>query len=262
MADGQALPAGGEIRQAQDAGVARLTIASPGKKNALSQAMYLALCDALNAAAAADEVKVVVLQGADGVFTSGNDVADFGGPVAGGKPPSIQFLETIAVFPKPIVAQVEGLAIGIGSTMLLHCDLIYAAEGTRFQLPFVNLGLVPEAASSYLLPRLMGAARASELLMLGEVFSAAVAREVGLVTQVLPPQELAAHVQARAATLAAKAPQALRRTKALLRSLPSGIVLGRIAEEAEIFRACVAGPEFAEALSAFQQKRAPDFSNL
>ncbi|HEX7759731.1 MAG TPA: enoyl-CoA hydratase-related protein [Caulobacteraceae bacterium] len=262
MADGQTIRAGGEIRVDHDAGITRLTIASPGKKNALSQAMYLAICAALDAAAAADDVKVVVLQGADGVFTSGNDVAEFGGPVGGGKVPSIQFLETIAAFPKPIVAQVEGLAIGIGSTMLLHCDLIYAAEGTRFQLPFVNLGLVPEAASSYLLPRLMGAARASELLLLGEMFSAAVAQEVGLVTQVLPVQDLAAHVQARAVALAAKPPHALRRTKALVRSLPAGIVLGRIAEETEVFSACVAGPEFAEALAAFQEKRPPDFSKL
>lgn len=262
MADDQRAPSGGQILVTREGRVTRLTFANPGKKNALSRAMYLTLCAAMNEAAAASDVNVLVLQGADGVYTSGNDVADFNAPATDEKPAAVQFIETIAQFPKPIVAQVEGLAVGVGCTMLLHCDLVYAAEGARLQLPFVNLGLVPEAASSYLLPRLVGAARAAELLMLGEMFSASVAREYGIVTTVLPAEDLASHVKTRAEALAAKPPAALRQTKALLRSLPAGGVLGRMAEENEIFKACVAGPEFAEAYAAFRDKRAPDFSKL
>lgn len=267
MADDQSAPRGGQVLVTREGRITRITLSSPGKKNAISQAMYRTMRDALNDSAASPDVNVVVIQGADGLFTSGNDVADFGGPApgeatAGEKAMSFQFLEAIATFPKPIVAQVEGLAIGVGCTMLLHCDAVYAADDTRFQLPFVNLGLVPEAASSYLLPRMMGAARASELVLFGEMFTAAVAQEVGIVAQVLPKEALAAHVQKRAEALAAKAPGALRHTKALLRKVSSAGVLERMAEEGEVFAAAVAGPEFAEALSAFQAKRAPDFSKF
>lgn len=262
MADDNRASGGGEIRVSREDRVLHLTFASPGRKNALGQAMYLVLRDALNAAAASPDINVVVLQGADGTFTTGNDAADTTKPPPGEKPGTLQFIETIAAFPKPIVAKVDGVAIGLGCTMLLHCDLVYAAENARFLLPFVNQALVPEAASTYLLPRLMGLARASELVLLGEMFSARVAQDVGLVTAVLPSADLEAHVQARASLLAAKPRAAVRRAKALLRSVPPGGAMGRIAEESEAIEACLAGPEFAEMLAAFRDKRPPDFSRI
>ncbi len=262
MADDQRAPGGGEIRVSHEGRITRLTFVSPGKKNALNQVMYLAMRDALNAAAAAPDVNVVLLQGADGTFSNGNDASDTSAPAPGEKAGALQFIETIAAFPKPIVAQVEGVANGLGCTMLLHCDLVYAAEDARFRLPFVNLGLVPEAASTYLLPRLMGAARAAELVMLGEMFSAAHALEVGLVTAILPPQDLASHVQSRAEALAAKPRAAVGRTKALLRRLPTGAVMERIAEESQAIVESLTGPEFAEVLLALREKRAPDFSKI
>lgn len=262
MSDNRTASKGGQVLIARERGVITMTMAAPGKKNALSQAMYRALSAGLREATASADVRVVVLQGEGGVFTSGNDVTDFAGRAPGEKPASIEFLETIATFPKPIIAQVDGLAVGVGCTMLLHCDLIYAAEGTRFQLPFVNLGLVPEAGSSYLLPRLMGATRAAELLFFGDMFSAQTARDVGIVTSVHAPDALGAHVGARAAALAAKPPNSLKETKGLLRRHPAADILQRIAEESVIFGACVAGPEHAEARAAFSEKRPADFSKV
>lgn len=262
MAHDQRDPGDGEIQVSREGRITRLTFVSPGKKNALNQAMCRALRDALNAAASAPDVSVVLLQGADGTFSNGNDASDTSAPPPGEKAGTLQFIETIAAFPKPIVAQVEGVASGLGCTMLLHCDLVYAAEDARFRLPFINLGLIPEAASTYLLPRLMGAARAAELALLGEVFSAAHALEVGLVSAVLPPQDLAGHVQSRAEALAAKPPAAVARTKALLRRVPQAPVMTRIGEESEAIAASLAGPEFAEVLLAFREKRAPDFSRI
>lgn len=262
MADDGHKASGGEIQVSHENQITRLTFASPGRKNVLGQSMYLALCDALNEAAAAPNVNVVVLQGADGIFTAGNDASDTTKPTPGEKPGTLQFIETIAAFPKPIVAKVEGVAIGLGCTMLLHCDLIYAADDARFLIPFINQAVVPEAASTYLLPRLMGNARASELVMFGEMFSAQIAHEVGIVTAVLPPHELESHVQKRVEALAAKPRAAIRRAKALLRSVPAGGVMERIAEESEAIAACVAGPEFAEMLAAFREKRKPDFSKV
>ncbi|HEX7775033.1 MAG TPA: enoyl-CoA hydratase [Parvibaculum sp.] len=262
MGDGEQKSNGGEIRVSREGPVTRLTFANPGKKNALGQAMYVALCDALDEAAAAPEVNVVVLQGADGIFTAGNDASDATRPAPGEKPGTLRFIETIAAFPKPLVAKVEGVAIGLGCTMLLHCDLVYAAEDSRFLLPFVNQAVVPEAGSTYLLPALMGNARAFELVMFGEMFSAQVAHQVGIVNQVLPAEELEAHVQKRVATLAAKPRAAVRRAKALLRAVPAGGVMGRIAEESDAIAACIAGPEFAEMLAAFREKRKPDYSKV
>ncbi|WP_374572338.1 enoyl-CoA hydratase-related protein [Phenylobacterium sp.] len=261
-ADEDAAPQGGRISATREGHVERLTISNPGRKNALTQVMYRDLADALLAAARTPEVAVVVIEGRGGVFTSGNDVSDFSAGPSDGPTGVAMFLDAIIAYPKPIIAKVEGLAIGIGTTMLLHCDLVYAAEDARFQLPFVNLGLVPEAASSYLLPRLMGQARAAELLMFGEMFSAQTALELGVVTSVHPADDLARHVCARAAALATKAPNALERTKALLRSLPEGGVRGRMAEEAAAFATCLAGSEFKEAITAFREKRAPVFASV
>lgn len=252
----------GRIDVEISAGIMSVTMSTPGKKNALSQAMYHAMADALDQAAADDAVRVVVLGGAEGVFTSGNNVNDFSNRPKSGKTGSIRYLETIAAFPKPLVAKVEALAIGIGTTMLLHCDLVFAAEGTRFKMPFVDLGLVPEGASSLLLPRIMGSARAAELILLGKMFDASQALEYGLINQVCSADSIDETVAETAASLAAKPPQAMRKSKALLKSGLRGAVLDRIAAESEVFGASIGGDEFNEAVSAFREKRAPDFSKL
>ena len=232
------------------------------KKNALSLSMYTAMGDALERAEADPQVRAIVLTGSDGCFTSGNDIADFlqSNPT-GGESPAIRFLDKLGAAGKPVIASVTGLAVGIGVTMLLHCDLVYAADTATFQLPFVNLGLVPEAASSMLLPRLMGHQRAAELVLLGERFDARTAKEFGLVNAVLPASELAGIVDQRAAALAAKPPLALRLTKALLKREPESIA-SRMAEEGKYFTRQLGSPEAREAMEAFIERRKPDFSRF
>ncbi|MCV6593501.1 MAG: enoyl-CoA hydratase-related protein, partial [Silicimonas sp.] len=206
-------------------------------------------------------IRAVLLRGSGGVFSSGNDVGGFTSPVEG-EPAPAQFVKSLVKFNKPIVAQVEGLAVGIGVTMLLHCDIIYAAEDTKFRMPFVNLGVVPEAGSSYLVPRLMGAAKAAELLLLGRLFSAAEAESLGLVGTVLPQAEVASAAEAAAATLVKQPLGAMMKSRALLRNVSGEALDERIELEFKQFFEGVAGPEFAEAASAFAEKRAPDFSKI
>lgn len=237
----------------------RLTLSNPGKKNAISRDMYQGLTDALNAAATDDSIRVVWLRGADGDFTSGNLVQDFNQTVLGESPAVVQFLRAIMTFPKPIVAEVEGVAVGVGTTMLLHCDLIYAAPDARFRLPFVNLGLVPEAGSSYVLPRLVGQAKAAELLLLGRMFSADEARDAGMISAVVPEDALTQTVQDAVEALCAQPPQAVRKTKALLRKPLEGALWDRVEEEFVDFAAGLEGEEFREAFAAFIEKRAPVF---
>lgn len=239
--------------------ILRVTISSPGKKNAIDTSMYLGLANALTEAANDPSIRVVCLRGADGDFTSGNVVDEFEDTVKGENPPVVSFLEALINFPKPIVAQVEGVAIGVGATMLMHCDVIYAAEGTRFRLPFVNLGLVPEAGASYLLPRLMGQAKATELLLLGRMFSADEALSAGLVSRVLPPDALEAAVNTAAQELSDLPPNALMKTKALLRSPLVGTLWDRVADELTLFAAGLEHEEFKEAHAAFIEKRKPVF---
>lgn len=247
----------------RDGGVLTITIHRADKKNALTVAMYQGLVAALRGAAADDAVRAVVLTGSGGSFTAGNDLADFmNAPPAGMDSPVVQFLVALVEMPKPILVAVQGPAVGVGTTMLLHCDLIYADETARFRMPFVDLGLVPEGASSYLLPRIMGAPRAAELLMFSEVFDARKAKEVGLINDVLPAATLLADVQARAATLAAKAPASLRATKDLLRRGTREQVLRALKEEGDIFIERLRSEEAAEAFTAFFEKRKPDFSRF
>jgi enoyl-CoA hydratase/carnithine racemase len=243
-------------------GILQIRINRPEKKNALSLAMYTAMAEALAGAETNSAVRAIVISGTDGCFTSGNDVTDFlqYNPT-GNESPAIRFLQTLSSASKPVIAGVNGLAVGIGVTMLLHCDLVYAADSATFQLPFVNLGLVPEAASSMLLPRVMGHQRAAELLLLGERFDARTAHEAGLVNAVCPAHELPAMVQQRAATLAAKPPASLRMTKALLKREPESIS-ARMAEEGKHFSRQLASPEAREAMEAFMQRRKPDFSRF
>lgn len=242
--------------------VLKIRINRPDKKNALTVAMYGAIAEALTNAADDPQIKAIFLTGTDDSFTSGNDLNDFlKNPPSGHDSPVFDFLRRISSAEKPIVAAVNGLAVGIGTTMLLHCDLVYAAESARFHLPFVNLALVPEAASSLLLPRLAGYQRAAELMLLGEPFSPQKSLSVGIVTDIFPDRELQEKALGRAADLAAKAPAALRATKALLKGADMPVE-DRMAEEAVVFGKQLRSPEARETMLAFMEKRPPDFSKF
>jgi enoyl-CoA hydratase/carnithine racemase len=247
------------IQTERSGAIVTIRMARPEKKNALTFDMYRGLTAAIIGAVNDEGIRVIVLAGAGGAFSSGNDLKDFtAAPPFGMDSPVMQFLHAISTCPKPIVAAVNGVAVGIGMTMLLHCDLIVADPDTRFSLPFINLGLVPEAASSLILPRTIGHVRASELLLLGDMFDAATALRLGLINRVSDAGAAEAVAMTLAETLAAKAPVALLRTKALLKRESSDIAT-RIAEEASEFGALLRGPEFREAVSAFMEKRAPKF---
>ena len=243
-------------------GVRHLVLDRPAKKNALTRAMYARLADALAEAADDPAVRVVVLSGRGGVFTGGNDLGDFmQDPPTEPDSPVFRFLSAAVGFPKPLVAAVAGPAVGIGTTILLHCDLAYAAPDALFKMPFVDLGLVPEAASSLLLPRLAGPVRAAELLLFGDAFTAETAREVGLVNAVVGG-DVVEHALERARALARKPPAAVRQTKALLRRASAEEVGETMAYEGRLFVERLASPEAAEAFTAFFEKRAPDFSSF
>lgn len=243
-------------------GVLTLTIARPEKKNALTVVMYAALANAIRRADEDKAVRVVLITGSEDSFTAGNDLKDFlENPPIDPSSPVFQFMHAIAGAQKPIVAAVNGLAIGIGTTLLLHCDFVYAVDTARFQLPFVNLGLVPELGSSLILPALAGRARAAELLMLGNPFDAATAKEIGLINESCAAGDLIPMAQKTAETLAAKPPAALRKTKALLNGDISD-VRDRIKAEAQVFGEQLNSAEVKEAIAAFFEKRAPDFSQF
>ncbi|MDG2321200.1 MAG: enoyl-CoA hydratase [Rhodospirillaceae bacterium] len=239
-----------------------LTINRPDKKNALTVAMYAALAEAINAANDDPTPRVILITGSADSFTAGNDLKDFlENPPVGSASPVFQFMHAIAGAEKPVVAAVNGSAIGIGTTMLLHCDIVYAVDTARFQLPFVNLGLVPELGSSLVLPALAGRARAAELLMFGDMFSTATATEIGLVNHVCGPDDLQAAAREAASKLAAKPPAALRKTKALL-NMNIDAIRARIDQEAKVFGEQLNSAEVKEAIAAFFEKRPPDFSTF
>lgn len=244
-------------------GILTLQINRPDKKNALNLAMYQALADGFKAADSDDAVRVIIVSGSEDCFTSGNDLADFlTSPPTGSQSPVMQFLAAISEARKPVVAAVNGLAVGVGVTMLLHCDLVYVGESATFQMPFVNLGLCPEAGSTLLLPRLMGHARAAELLLLGELFSAEKASSLGMVTEVCPDGEVLATARRKALQLAAQPAAAVRLAKDLLKREYAVQLRETIAEEGAQFIARLKSPEAAEALQAFMQRRKPDFSRF
>jgi enoyl-CoA hydratase/carnithine racemase len=246
-----------------DAGICTITFRRPKKKNAFSVAMYAAIVAGFDQARERSDVRVILLRGSDGVFTAGNDLMDFmKAPPTGPDSPVARFLAHLVACEKPIVAAVEGPAIGIGVTMLLHCDLVYAGESARFHMPFVNLGLCPEAGSSYLLPRLMGYQRAAELLLLGEPFSAQIAHDYGLVNQVLADAAVLDRAQSIAVALSKKPPAALRKSKQLMRGCYQAAVTQTMQAEFEAFSTGLTSPEAAEAFQAFFQKREPDFSKF
>ena len=244
-----------------EAGVCTITFNRVEKKNSLTQAMYATLADTLGQVEADATTRVVVFQGDPAIFSAGNDIGDFlNAPPATQESPVFRFLRALAGFSKPIVAAVCGPAVGIGTTLLLHCDLVYAGDNAAFSLPFVNLGLCPEAASSLLLPQMLGYHRAAEAMLLGEPFLAEAALEVGLVNRVVPPSECNALAQAQARKLAAKPLSALIETKRLMKAGQSGLVRERMAEEGASFGRLMGGPAAKEAFTAFMEKRKPDFS--
>lgn len=248
-----------EIIVTSKGAIAELRLDRPGKKNAITAAMYSALADALDAAAADDRIRVVTILGSGGAFTAGNDLNDFlQAPPLDIDQPVFRFLRAISRFPKVLVAGVEGVAVGVGTTLLLHCDLVVAAPDAAFSMPFVDLALVPEAASSLLLPRLIGHQRSANHLILGDPIDAAAALAYGLVTEIAPAAELEARVAAIAERIAAKPPEAVRMTKALLKSGDEAVE-ARIAREAEAFATRLTSSEAREAFQAFFERRAPDF---
>jgi enoyl-CoA hydratase/carnithine racemase len=238
-------------------GVRQITMNRPDRRNALDRATYQGLIDALAAADADAGVRAIVLTGAGGCFTSGNDIKDFAAAAATGVGAriAIDFLGAISTTKKPIVAAVEGFAVGIGTTMLLHCDLAFAGKGASFRLPFVALGLCPEGGSSYLLPLIAGSKRAAELLMLGEVFSPEVAQEAGLLNAVTEAGEALALAIEKAKALAALPPQSVALTKLLLKRGSAAATAETIATEARHFGERLMSAEAQAAFAAFLMKR-------
>ena len=239
-----------------------VTMNRPEKKNALTQDMYGVMADAVATADEDADVRAVVITGCEDIFTSGNDLNDFlKASMDDAETPVWRFLRAIATTTTPLLAAVNGAGIGIGTTMLLHCDFVYASENARFHLPFINLALVPEAASSLLLPRCAGYRKAAELLMLGEPFEVNEAVQAGVVTAVAPDNSQLDMAMATARKLAAKPPSALRQTKALLRG-DSQSVAERLQAEGDEFKVCLQSPEAKEAMTAFFERRPPDFSKF
>lgn len=233
----------------------------PAKKNALTVAMYAVLAAELAEAASASTVRAVIITGAGDAFTAGNDLYDFmAAPPTTEDSPVLQFLAQLVRFPKPIIAAVNGSAIGVGTTMLLHCDMVLAADTARFQLPFAKLGLCPEGGSSFLLPRVAGLQRASELLMWGESFDAVAAKQAGIVNDVLSKDELLPRALSRVESLLELPPEAIAVTKALLRGPLLDDLDASMRREVETFRSRLASAEAAEAFTAFFEKRKPKFS--
>lgn len=253
-----------DILQSQTGGVLALTLNRPAKKNAITNAMYGVLADALAQAAAAQAIRCVTITGAGGVFTSGNDLTDFAAVAAGGLDRAtmnvFRFLDALADFDKPLIAGVPGLAIGIGTTMLLHCDLVFLAESATLATPFADLALVPEAGSSLLLQHRIGYVRAFAMFAMGETIDAATAATWGLANKVVSSSALDEHVAAAARALSAKPPGAITATKRLMRDAEA--LKSVIADESAVFGERLKSPEALEAFTAFAQRRAPDYGKF
>jgi enoyl-CoA hydratase/carnithine racemase len=243
-------------------GVMEIRFNRPEKKNALTRAMYDGVVAAFEEAERDPAIRVIMLTGTGDTFTSGNDIKDFqqraGNRNASAASP---FLTALSTLKKPLIAAVNGAAIGVGTTMLAHCDLIVAARSARFVMPFTRLGLVPEAGSSLLFPQLLGHQRASAMLLLGDALDAGTAFAAGLVYQVVEDADLLSAARALAGRLAALPPEAIRQTKHLMRRGKTDLS-GRIGEELELFHERVQSPEAEEAFAAFMEKRPPDFSRF
>ncbi|MFN3201486.1 MAG: enoyl-CoA hydratase [Bradymonadia bacterium] len=250
--------------EVRDHGAVRVLIFQrPERKNAFTRAMYTQINAALDDAAEAREVRAVLFTGAGDAFSAGNDLMDFmQDPPTGEDSPVFGLLKRLVSFEKPMVAAVNGAAIGIGTTLLLHCDLAYTADNATFQMPFVPLGLVPEAASSLFVPMMVGHVKAAELLLLGEKFTADAAERMGFVNAVVPAAQLMETALAKAIRLAALPPGAVKQSKALMRRAQKALVAETMTEEGRVFVERLASPETSEAIQAFFEKRAPDFSKF
>ena len=248
------------IRFEVDGAVATIAFNRPQKKNAITAAMYQAAADALKEAGGNEAVRVMVITGDGGCFTAGNDLEDFlQSPPQGDDSPVMQFMNTLRTTTKPVIAAVPGLAIGIGTTLLLHCELVYAVESAKFAMPFSQLGLCPEFASSVLLPRIAGYQRAAEKLLLGEAFDAHEAEKMGIVNRVLSADELMSFVHAQATKLGALPAESLRVTKQLMKADLQTPVAAAMLTEMQHFMRMLNGSDAKEAFSAFLEKRKPVF---
>jgi enoyl-CoA hydratase/carnithine racemase len=254
----------GHIEVERDGPVVQVAINRPEKKNALTADMYTALADAVEAAESDPAIRVLVLYGNGDVFTAGNDLEDFLRKPWKGQavPPAVRFIRAVAASKKPIVAAVQGLAVGVGTTILLHCDLVYAAEDTKFMMPFINLGIVPEAASTVLLPLLIGPQRAAEVFLLGAPLTAQRAYELGMVNAVVTREAVLPTARAVAQQLAEKPRAAVLACKELIKRAYRAEVERALSEEVSVISERLDSPETKEALSAFLEKRKPDFARF
>ena len=250
-----------DILTERSGSILRIILNRPAKKNAMTSSMYLSMAEILNDAAKDDDVLVVLWDGAGDSFSAGNDIEDFlKNPPGPGESPQAQLASALLNFDKPLVAAVQGVAIGGGTTLLTHCDFVYAGESSKFQLPFINLGLVPEFGSSWSLPARSGHIRAAELILLGQSFDAKVAAEIGLVTRVVPDEKLLATATETAEKLAAKPPGALQACKRLMKHSQREQIAQAIKVENEEFASRVRSAEAKEAFTAFIEKRRPAFT--
>ena len=244
-------------------GILTIEFNRPDKKNAITSAMYQVMADAIKDGETDTAVRAIVILGKPEVFTAGNDLEDFlKNTTISGDRPVTQFMHALSTSSKPVVAAVAGAAVGIGTTLLMHCDLVYAAENAKFSMPFTQLGLCPEFASSMLLPQAVGYQRAAEKLLLGEAFSAQEAYEMGLVSRVVPTSDLRDFAHGQAAKLAALPASSLRVTKRLMKGAQGASIEARMMEENKHFGDMLGAPEAKEAFTAFFEKRRPDFSKF
>ncbi|MGS0740961.1 enoyl-CoA hydratase [Glaciimonas sp. GG7] len=252
-----------DILISKESGVLTIAFNRLDKKNALTAAMYQTMSDALKEAEDDAAVRVILFVGKPQIFSAGNDIEDFLiNPPNSQSSPVFQFLWQISHASKPLIAAVAGAAVGIGTTLLLHCDLVYAAEDARFSMPFTQLGVCPEAASSLLLPQLAGYQRAAEKLLLGEAFDATEAQAMGLVNKILPADQLLAFAQGQAAKLVALPASSIRITKQLMKGPQIALVEAQMAKEIQHFGTMLNAPEAKEAFTAFVEKRRPNFSQF
>jgi enoyl-CoA hydratase/carnithine racemase len=250
-----------EIEVTRRGAVLEIAFARPARKNALTHAMYEALGQAVRSGEEDEAVRAILFHGSQEAFTAGNDIADFiERPPAGTEAPVYGFISAVLAGSKPLVAAVNGPAVGIGTTLLLHCDLVYAGDNARFSLPFTNLGLLPEFGSSFLLPLIAGYHRAAELLLLGEPFGPEQALAAGIVTRVVPAAETLATARAAADKLCALPPKSVRLTRSLMREAHRDALIARARLESDHFRDMLREGPAREALKAFMEKRKPDFS--
>jgi enoyl-CoA hydratase/carnithine racemase len=250
-----------DIVTAQSGSILCVQLNRPTKRNAMTSAMYAALADILNKAAKDGNTRVVLWHGAGDSFCAGNDIDDFlKNPPGPGESPQARLMEALVNFDKPLVAAVQGAAIGGGTTMLLHCDFIYAGESTKFQMPFINLAVVPEFGSSHIVPARIGHVHAAELILLGAPFDARRAAELGLVNQVVSDNDVMARARETAEKLAAKPAAALQASKRLLKQSFREQIKAAMKAENEEFSVQVRSDDAKEAFNAFLEKRKPDFT--